>query len=352
MKTRKQLLQELTEQIPENLSNLEKAAFVAKFVANQTAFDEHFWWGNTGERKKVYRLAKQNALNDTRDSQVHRKIICVTETSLFAYLAKNVGLKVGYLIESEENMVFESNSIYRTLENPEHITPVIKDEQDRWIRVDVQKDLANWNTGCRPEYFGTIDYGNKSLSKLSNEEIDDVLKNINYAKDGEEPYTDSIIERCIRENLDKSIEEQFEIILEDERILEYYKNLGPVEAYNFTKKLNYKMLEITGEKATKKMNLFVCFVKTSDDEREYNFGVFSDFKEAQWLYMFSKKQRKMVRVSKQEIKYMLDKDLILRGKLFNKGRLEKFVKGVNYDDIEKAKTDRLKADIMYEDEEK
>ena len=148
MKTRAQLLEQLKAIMPQNYDDLQKAAFLANFVAQQVSFDEHFWWGNSKERKEAYENAKRQAITSKSTSKVPRKLICITITSLYVYLAKNMGLDVQYIANfgGEENVWSENNKIISQLKAFEHIAPSVKIKDRGYVKVDVQRDLHNLQT--------------------------------------------------------------------------------------------------------------------------------------------------------------------------------------------------------------
>ena len=53
--TRRQLIEHIRTTMPDDLSELEKAAFIEKAVADNVVFDEDYLWGDKDTRKKIYK---------------------------------------------------------------------------------------------------------------------------------------------------------------------------------------------------------------------------------------------------------------------------------------------------------
>lgn len=159
--TRRQLVEHIRNIMPEGLSELEMAAFIEKEVANNLVFDENYLWSDNETRRKIYKLAKQEAQKPKEE--VKRKIICINMTELYIYVAKKIGLDVGYqrIAFREgtpvENEIGGSEILDKISEEKlEHVCPILKLKDGRKIRVDIQSDLDNLQTRSK-----TIGFRNK-----------------------------------------------------------------------------------------------------------------------------------------------------------------------------------------------
>ncbi len=351
MKTRAQLLEEVKAIMPQNYDDMQKAAFLANFVAQQVSFDEHFWWGNSKERKEAYENAKRQAITSKSTSKVPRKLICITITSLYVYLAKNMGLDVQYIANfgGEENVWSENNKIISQLKAFEHIAPSIKIKDRGYIKVDVQRDLHNLQTHCKPRFFGSKTMDETGIIELTDEEIDKVFRSINYI---DKEYTDTYIDDILEKNKELPLSKKFKAIFTDERFLKEIQNSKCVEAWNFYKNITQKALkDRIKEQYGTNVSFFITYIKNSKSKkREYSFGIYSIQKDDEWIYMFSKRRNKLIEITLEEMKYLLEKGIEIKD-MPGKNIFLNYLKRNNIVDTKKDKLSDFIEDIMYDDEQ-
>lgn len=158
-KSKETIYKEILKEMPQNLSEEEKAAFIMKKIAEERSFSSRYYWSSNKVREKMYRLAKRDKLSIRKNK---RQLICVTATKLFKDIATRFGLDV-YII-GDSKMTKDDLDIF---ESGEHVSPVIKTKDGRFIKADTEWNLENIQTGRRWMKFGTKDEGQDNLDTLS-----------------------------------------------------------------------------------------------------------------------------------------------------------------------------------------
>ena len=232
--------------------------------------------------------------------QNKRQLICVTASKMYKDIAERLGLNV-YII-GDTKLTKSDFSVFRP---GEHISPVIRTKDGRYIKADLEWDLENIQTGRKWIKFGTKDEGQDELTELSQEEIDNIMKRIGYIKD-ESDYLENYIETLNLDNIDISLEQKIEKIFSDKEISKKVSNLNSsVDIYRFYRRIVKEYVT-----KTKEFNLFGGYSKNKKDKRKYTIMAYTNKDEMKRFWIWSNKQKKMVNVSRIIIKEFISRNLV------------------------------------------
>ncbi len=140
-KSKEQIYNEIIEEMPDNLDEIDLSAFIMYKIAKERSFSSRYYWGDDKTREKIYELCVHK---HTRKRENKRQFICVTATKIYKELAERLGLDV-YII-GDTKLTKDDYSIFRP---GEHISPVIKTKDGKYIKADIEWDLENIQTGRR-----------------------------------------------------------------------------------------------------------------------------------------------------------------------------------------------------------
>ncbi len=276
---KQEFIQSIKEKLPNNLSELEIAKYIYIQLGKQKAFDEKYFFGNSKTRKKIYKLAEQNKI-DSEQASKNKKIICVSLSYLYRDILKEFGI----------------NSVIA--EEMEHKYPIIVLKNGKRIRADLQLDLYNIHTKSKTKYFGTKEkYGEELVEELSDEKNIEIDKRIGYIKD-ENEYKDSSICRLKEEIQGKDANEFLRIILQDSEINKFDKKLEYVELYKYYKSVLNK---IDNKFLDKKIFALTCFRERKNGYKDYTMCLYSVEKSNVNTYLFSKKEKRFLKVELSKI---------------------------------------------------
>ena len=313
--TRKELVEHIRKVMPSDYDEYERLAFIEREVAKQIAFDEKYLWGDIGTKEKIYKLAKKEAQKPR--TEVNKKLICVTMAELFGYVAKQFGYDVkyqkrapGYEIKAGDNEIFKTIST----QNLEHVCPLVGLSNGKYIEVDIQEDLMRLQTGSKPKAFGGDRHGNKtsngvSIQILDKETIERVFGKVYHLKP-DERFTDEYIMvlaaklRCEG----KSPIEMLEAFMNDHKIQKELQNTRCIEANKLYKAILKVCYDVTIEKQFfKEENQAIieeCILSDNEGRKRYSFCIYAEDDEQKVFYIYSKKSRRMVKLTQEEIQQM------------------------------------------------
>lgn len=300
---RKQLCDRIGKQMPKQLNELEKGAYIMMCIGKEKAFSSQYYFSDKKTRDKIYEKARRK---ETKKLQNKKEIICVTASKLYKYIAEQNGLEV-YYAGKHENLT--KNNLY-IFESGEHITPVIKLKDGRYIKTDIEWNLENIQTGMRWLEFGTKNEEGSMLSALSQDEIDNIMQKIGYIIKTSD-YTDEYI-KDLEMNLNNlPIEQQLECIFNDKRITELARNLkGNVERYRFYRRI---IKDVTSKNENKKEEYgesIFCFggvLRNKNKKRKYTTCVYYKTQEPKngKVWIWSANEKRMEEVPLKYLKYFL-----------------------------------------------
>lgn len=316
--TRKELVEHIKQVLPDDYDEFERIAFIEKEVANQIAFDEKYLWGDIEAREKIYKLAKRNAQKP--QPEVSKKLICVTMAELFGYVAKQFGYDVKYqkrapvyVIKTGDNEIFESISE----ENQDHVCPVVGLSNGRYIEVDIQEDLMRLQTGVKPKAFGGDKHGDRAsngvlIQRLDADIVERTFRKV-YGMKPDEKFTDEYINSLATKlkSEGKSPMEILDFFMCDPEIKNKLQNTKCIEA----NKLYRSILKACYGKADGKeffdgdnrAIIEECILSDNEGRKRFSFCVFAEENQKDAFYIYSKRSKKMIKMTREEIQQMTQK---------------------------------------------
>jgi len=303
---REQICRKIETQMPKQLNELEKAAYIMMCIGKDRLFSPQYYFSDKKTRNKMYRNARKQS---KKNLQNKKTLICVTACKLYKYVAEKNGLDVYYTGDSGK-LTKNDLSIF---EAGEHLTPVVKLKDGRFIKADVEWDLENIQTGMKWIKFGTRDANDVLLSQLSQNEINDIMCKIGYINDKSD-YTDVYIEETAKKLEGLTTKEKLDEIFNDEKITQMAQKLkGSVEIYRFYRRVIKECTtKIEYENKTndygKNVFFFGCYLKNKNNDKKYTTCVYYRNLEEKdkKIWIWSKKEQRMVDITLMELKYFIE----------------------------------------------
>ncbi|MBQ2835687.1 MAG: hypothetical protein IJE68_02485 [Clostridia bacterium] len=337
--TRKELVEHIRKTMPTDFNEIEKLAFIENEIAKQISFDEQYLWGDRETKEKIYKLAKTEAQKPKKE--IKRKLICITMSELYGYIAKEFGFEVLYQkrapgVEDKTG----DNDIFKKVspKKQEHVCPIVKLSNGEYIEIDIQSDLYRLQTHSKPKAFGlsqvAIQNGVKT-STVDNNTIEKTFKKI-YQLDENERFTDEYIMvfaamlRCQH----KTPIEMLEFFMNDPKIREALQNARCIEANKLYKKILSVCYDESNEnqffKARDKAIIEECILSDDKGQKRYSFCIYAKNEEQREFYVYSKCSRRMVNLTQEQVKQITQqaKDIKLRGRSSElKNQMIEFING-------------------------
>lgn len=365
--TRKELVEHIRQTMPSDYDEYEELAFIEREVAKQIAFDEKYLWGDIGTKEKIYKLAKKEAQKPR--IEINKKLICITMAELFGYVAKQFGYDVkyqkrapGYEIKVGSTEIFKKVSDKKL----EHVCPLVRLSNGEYIEVDIQKDLMRLQTGSKPKAFGSEGHVNEiangiSIQILDKETIERVFRKV-YLLGKKEKFTDEYIRFLATKLSDEGRKpiEMLEFFINNPKIQKELCNTRCIEANKLFKSILIACYGLPfGKQFFRDENQAIieeCILSDNEGRKRYSFCIYAEDDKQKVFYIYSKKARKMVGLSQEEMHQMTQQvmNVQLGGRTSElKSKMISFVKG-DGTNIEKPKGEEHKVsleDIFLDEEE-
>lgn len=366
--TRKELVEYIKQIMPEDLSEIEKIAFIENEVAKQVSFDEKYLWGDTQTREKIYKLAKKEAQNPPE--KVKRKLICVTMAELFGYVIKQFGFDVLYQKRSQQCYIKAGDNDIFNIISPqklEHVCLLVGLSDEKYIEVDIQDDMARLQTNSRPKDFGSERHGTKIsngvvIGILDRHIVENVFRKI-YGLKQDEAFTDEYIMALARryKALNKTPIEMFESYMEDPIIKKQIQNIKCIEANKFYKAILIACygFSINGKQFERNENRAIieeCILSDNEERKRYSFCIYAEDNTQKVFYVYSKKSKRMIKLTQEEIKQMMEQAINIETRGIKSDIKDNMISFINGDIMENINLDNKNSgvsleDIFVEDEE-
>ena len=361
--TRKELVEHIRQTMPSDYDEYEKLAFIEKEVAKQISFDEKYLWGEIGTKEKIYQLAKKESQNPCKE--VKRKLICITMSELFGYVVKEFGYNVKYQKRSPGSEVKSGgNEIFDSISNKkqEHVCTLVGLSDDKYIEVDIQDDLARLQTNSKPKAVGANWHGTKiengvSIKLLDEKHIENIFRKV-YQLDENERFTDDYIRifSAMLRYQNKTPIEMLEFFMDNPKIQKELQNTKCVEANKLYKAILSVCYDFSnGKQFIKEKNKAIideCILSDGEGRKRYSFCIYAEDDEQQVFYAYSKKSKRMVKLSREEIQQITRQamNVKFRGRPSElKDNMISFVNGECNERVQ-AKTVTSLEDIFWEEE--
>lgn len=162
------IAERILKNIPEGLSDLEKARFVYLELGKMVSFNEEYCFGNSKIKNKIYK--SQTKIEDLKNIK-DNKIICVSLSNLYNCMMEKIGIKA---VQAHD--INDSRHAYSEFEI-----------DGKRYKADLQRDLHFIQTRSRTWEFGEIDVS-VAESKVNTEEIEKIDAKIGYSYQGERDF--------------------------------------------------------------------------------------------------------------------------------------------------------------------
>lgn len=321
------ILNKIIDNMPQDLNELEMAAYIMVKIANELSFSSEYYWGNRKIMKKIYsKSIKNKELKFIKQKQ----LICVTIARIFKEIADKFGLNIYFLGKTSRKITDKNFSVF---ENGEHIIPILKTENGKLFEVDLERNLHNIKTHRRWTNFCTNIQSDK-FSILSREEIDFIMKKIGYIND-EHDYLDSYCETLYRKIEDYSIVQKVNEVFYDSKLCEYASKLkSSAEIYRFYRRILSECtvrLDGTNE-FNEKIKLFGGYSKNKNNLKRYILCSIVNDNVNEYTWIWSK--NRMIEIDPKVLKSFVKNNKI---KLkFVQGVKSSFIRFSNRESIDKT----------------
>lgn len=329
----KELANKYKEELPKGLSDIEFLKAIYIKLGYKKAFDEKYYFGNTGTMKKIYRLAERERHNSTSIDK-KRKIICYSLSYEIRHLLQEFGYRCIVTTASEVG---------------EHVFPIVILLDGRKIKYDLQRDLENIQTHCKTEFFATTERDDYEdvLSVIDEDTQFEIDKKIGYVVQ-KEGYMDSSIERLedkIFGNTELTLWQRLSIILSDPEINNISPETGYIESFRYYSKRImpnfFSSKELCG-----KVHIITCS-KGDKENPEFTNCIFVDDKNSpKELYIFSRVHNRYMPISYDGLLKLEEEGLVI-GNNFPSNGLSKLKKKLEAYKNEQAQNQDGSPDIEH-----
>ncbi len=313
----KQLAQEIKEQMPDGLNELEILRYIYIYIGKRKNFNPEYYFGNSKTKKQIYMLTNKE-INNEEFLTEKRNLVCTSIASLFKKVAREFDIDVDLF--KEEN------------ENGAHIYNIAHLKGLKTIKLDLQMDLNNIHSNKRTEYFGPITY---LWDGLEEKEIEKIDKKIGYKKKGKN-YKDDDIELLMKQVKNKNSKDALEFLLGNEKFLEgLNEEEGYVEAIAYVR----TAFDLNKWRYDTYPYLIHCYrdediYKRPLKERQYSMCIMNKYKGDYDIYMYRKKQRVFERVSPKRMKKLMEQGLKIDKTSIMANELMKYIDKATSDELE------------------
>lgn len=294
-KTCKEIYNIILKEMPKQLKDIEKIAYIMMKIAENRSFSSKYYWSDAENRKKIYDNARKEK---NRMPEQKKQLMCVTAARMLKSIAREFGIDIYYL--GAEGGTIQNNGLDNFI-NGEHIIPLYKTEDGRFIKVDVERNLDNIQCGKKWTNFGTKD-GDERLVELGDEVIANIMKKIGYIKD-ENEYFDNYIKILMEKHQDLDFNELLTCILEDTNVsIRAGKLESSVDIFRFYRKI-IGQLDINDKNT--KVYIFGGKNNHSVKRRKYTVGIYLQEEQGEMFWLWSRRQNKMISISREELEYFI-----------------------------------------------
>lgn len=286
--TRKDLVEEIKQNMPDGLTQLEKARYIYLELGKQRRFDTRYYYGNSKTRKRIKMLA-MNARYNAKKYYNEKNLVCISLSYLYQSILREYGI----------NCVVTDNDMYSS----GHVMPILYiDDEKRGklkIKADLQRDLPWIQAGMITDNFGDRDDPNEGFTELYYEDLREIDRKIGYIDD---EYKDVELQQLAHEIKNMNVHESLRYVLKDPRIIQRTDFKGHVEAREYYGHILKTLLKKYNRR---KAYIFTCYrdkeINNEDEQkqkqREYTICAFSYEKDECIPYLYSVREKKFKEVS-------------------------------------------------------
>lgn len=322
--TVKQIVKDIQSNMPEGLSDSEKIAFITTRFAQKIASSEHYYWGEEGTKRRMIELAQRPYPGKKDD--VKRKLIPFTMTEKLGIILQECGYKVKYVRTGKANEDAKVGNIRMLKDSANELVNhslgvlVQIPGENHESELNIELDLYKLQTRCKPRGIGEVMHSRiPGQVKRLLSDSESTFRRIYGLKDGEK-FTDEYIDDRIQQ-LKKEGKKPLQILkalMADERIQQEVRNAGCVEANRFYNNMILKKVynakfdpkayderkEAIDQEFISGEDLALideCVLDDGKKKKRYSFCIYAEHGESQLLWVYSKKTKKMIQLTPEEI---------------------------------------------------
>ena len=284
-KTEYEYVKMLNEKMPKftgTPTEIEKkiAMFIYLELGKTKVFDEHYFFANNKEKKKIEKISK-NKKNNIDSVIKDRKIVCITASNLYRKLLQDFGIQA-----------FNTN-LYA---GDAHLSTVIAFSDGEKIVADVQRDFDKIQTKRK-----TCNWGQKyEFGEILNESIDEnelfeLHKACGYVN-SKDDYMNNVIEKLRKKLQYLPPNEILKEIVNNKQLNNYQKDIGYIELYKY---FSSTIFAIAPHYHRQGIDYFNCYITRNKgngkSEREYCMCLYSIFNDKVDAYLYSNSEKKFIK---------------------------------------------------------
>lgn len=275
-----------------NFNDLEKIAYMIMVIANERSFSSVYHWNDkNGKAIIVDEIFKEEKQSDLDDKQ----LICITAARLLKNIASKFGINIYYLGSISEIISFGN---FDGFLNYEHVIPLLKIANDKYVSVDLERNLDNIQTKKKWFNFGRKD-NRDYLIELNENEIIEIMKKIGYIKNSND-FFDIYIQDILDKNKNLNLLSKLEVILKESKISKNASKLrSSVDIFRFYKKIIKEFYQ-EDEKMTNTIFSFGGKIENEISDKKYITGIYYKDSNNEKIWLWSSKSRKMTEIAKAD----------------------------------------------------
>lgn len=236
-------IEKLIAEIPEGLSDFEKARYVYLEMGKLFSYDEKYMFGNSKIRHKMYVRAEKNPISfDEMKLNQKKKAICVSMTKVYNSTLNKIGIKACEYVPYD------------------HYSSFFFIDGNRYT-ADLNNDLKFIQLHLPTKYFATLD--GKIVDPILLEKIDEKL---GYFYTGEEKIMNVINEAKEKNRNEKKLCNKVENIFNLSLKIDGIKDLGMIER-NLTYDFLFKNILKGNEISKVRINKLPIYDKIEDKNK-------------------------------------------------------------------------------------
>lgn len=279
-----------------NYDDIEKLAYMMMVIAKERSFSSEYNWNTKNNKSKIIKdLYKYERIVDLNNPQ----LICVTAARILKNIAKEFNIDINYF--GTISGIVSENSFEGFLDS-DHIVPVYKVDNNKFISADLEKNLDIIQTGKRWHDFGKNDKCNKDIFlELPITYIDGIMKKIGYINNVND-YLDTYIEGLFDKNYNNDISKKTKLLLENKHLSNLSSKLkSSVDIFRFYRRIikehicnEHRVLSFGGR------------ISNSCDDNKFVTGIYCNENGFERFWLWSNVQNKMIEIMKDDIESFIN----------------------------------------------
>ena len=377
--TVRQIVKHIKSNIPDEYSEEEKIAYIVTEFSKRIASSEHYYFGDKSTKQQMIELAQRPYLGKKND--VKRKLIPFTMSEKLARVLEKCGYSVSFVksITGKNKSQVGKKEILKEPASDfvdRQLSLLVKGHREKkGIELNIFQDLYKIQTRCKPMLFGQNVHCDiqRQTRTISRDSIEKVFRKVYGLKDAEiftDEYIDFVVQRMKKEG--KTPVEILKELINDERIQEEAKTAGCVEAHRFYQMLlrsiyckGFGVKQWNASTPAKEYEfqlnkdatLIDECVLNSGKKKRYSFCIYAENDNEQVLFVYSKKEKKMVQLSPRDIVVLSGRSSHIKLRQCEcdkplRQSMKNYIQGIPKDAEKQSDVPQITIEDIFEEEEK